>query len=233
MKKFTEITKKQVINNTDNTKEEYQTITTYTIKNWEELTREEKEKEIEHNQEAIYSSYQDDLYYIFKDELENIKDEFKNIEFDDVYFDSSSQGGWIDKVKNFKVYYTTNIFGEEITVNDIDLHIRRYIEEITENDINIYDYYIDGEKLDRIKKTKKYQEFINNIIIEVNRWIDWINTAAKEVLQNEYRYPYNLDDPEDADYLYNYFSDTEFTTDYQTETQKTNGGDNSDDISNI
>lgn len=182
----------------------------HTIRTWSELSREEQEQEIESNSESIYMNYQDDLYNLYDEELERIKDEYKNIDFDYVYLDGNSQGAWIDSVKNFKVYYNIDVFGETLEVDDIDLHIRRYIEEITENNINIYDYYIDSEKLEKIQKSKKYKEWINTIIKEVNSWIDEVNEAAKEVLQKEYCYPYNLDDPEDKEWLDNYFDNEEF-----------------------
>lgn len=182
----------------------------YTIKTWDELTTEEKEKEIEKNNEAIYTCYQEDLYEQFKYDIDYIREKYKNISFDDVYLDGCSQGSWIDKIKNFKVYYNIDILGEQIEVNDIDLHIRKYIEEITENDINLYSYYIDDKKLQKIENTKKYKKFIDEIIKEINNFINDINDACKEIIKNEYCYPYNLNDPDDVEYLNNYFYESEF-----------------------
>ena len=201
------ITTKNLDTNETNTKE---TKRNYTIKTWSELTPEEKEKEIERNHESIYSYYQDDLYYMFKDELENIKEKYKNIDFETVYIDSNSQGAWIDSIKNFKCYYNIDILGETLEINEIDLHIRKYIEEITENDIFLYEYYIDSEKMEKIKNTKKYQKFINEIIKDVNNWIEEINKECKYLIDNEYRYPYDINDPDDLEFLNNFFENEQF-----------------------
>ena len=210
MKKYEE-TKIIVTKNTDTGETETKEIKrNYIIKEWNELNNEEKEKEIEKNSELIYQDYQDQLYYIFMDELENIKEKYKNIDFETVYLDSNSQGGWIDTVKNFKYYKNIDILGETIEISDIDLHIRKYIEEITEDDIFIYEYYIENDKIEKIKNTKKYQKFINEIIKEVNDWIKEINKACKTLIDNEYRYPWNINDNDDIDFLNNYFAGEEF-----------------------
>lgn len=211
MEKYKEIKTIKIINEETGEETTTETEKKYIIKTWNELTTEEKEKEIERNQESIYMHYQDDLYYQFKEEIEDIKERYNNITFDDVFLDGCSQGSWIDKVKNFKCYYNINILGETLETSDIYLHIRKYIEEITENDIEIYNYYIEDEKLQKIQNTKKYQKFINDIIKEVNNWIDDINRTCKEIIKNEYNYPCNLNDPEDASYLENYFDGIEFT----------------------
>ena len=190
-------------------------------KNWEELTTEEKEKEIEKNSEEIYQQYQEDIYNNFLYDLEEIKEDFKNINFENIYLDSNSQGGWIDSVKNFKYQAEPiQIYGEDLDINEIDFKIRRYIEEITENDICIYDYYIDSEKLEKIQSTKKYQKWIAAIVQDVNNWIDRVNEAAAEVLKNEYSYPYNLNDGEDRYFLDNYFCDCDFTYTEEIEEKK-------------
>ena len=210
MKKYEE-TKIIVTKNTDTGETETKEIKrNYIIKELNELNNEEKEKEIEKNSELIYQDYQDQLYYIFMDELENIKEKYKNIDFETVYLDSNSQGGWIDTVKNFKYYKNIDILGETIEISDIDLHIRKYIEEITEDDIFIYEYYIENDKIEKIKNTKKYQKFINEIIKEVNDWIKEINKACKTLIDNEYRYPWNINDNDDIDFLNNYFAGEEF-----------------------
>ena len=209
MKQFKEIETKTIVN--EDMKVETRTNTTlHTIRSWQELTKEEKEKEIERRQESIYQLYQEDLARGYEYELEYIKEKYKNIDFDNVYLDSNSQGAWIDTVKKFKVYYSIDILGETIEIDDIDLHIRRYIDKINENDINVYDYYIEEDKMNRIEKTKKYKHFINKIINEVNNWIDDINSAAKDVLSKEYYCPYNLEDTEDKEWLDMYFENEEF-----------------------
>lgn len=181
-----------------------------TVKSWGELTREEQEEEIKKNMEGIYQDYQDQLYYIYRDRLEEIKEKYQNINFEDVYIDSNSQGAWIDEVKNFKVYYTININGEEIEVSNINLHIRKYIEEINENDVYIYTYYLSDEELQKIENTKKYKDFISKIVKEVNNCIKEINEAVKEIIENEYYTPSDLDNEADKDFLQNYFDCQEF-----------------------
>lgn len=210
MEKYKQITTIKTINKETGKEEIKETERNYIIKKWNELTREEKEKEIDNNKESIYECYQEDLYYIFKDTLEIIKEKYNNIDFETVYIDSNSQGNWIDSIKNFKCYYTIDIFGETLEVADIDLHIRKYIEKITENNIDLYDYYFYNKELEKIKNTKKYKKFINDIIKDVNNWIDEINAACEEIMKNEYNYPSLLDNEEEADYLNNYFYDNEF-----------------------
>ena len=188
------------------------------VKNWEELTREEKEAEIEKNSESIYQCYQEDLYQNYKFEIENIREKYQNIDFEDIYFDSSSHGSWIDRVKNFSYKDTIDIFGEQVSIYDVDLHTRTYIQEISEEDLYIdFGYYIDAEKEEKIKSTKKYQDFIKDAVKNINNWIEDVNNAAKEMLSNEYCYPYNLDNKEDADYLAGYFYDAEFTFESEEE----------------
>ena len=174
------------------------------------MTREEKEKEIDNKKESIYELYQDDLYQDFLYNLDYIKEKYNNIDFNTIYIDSNSQGAWIDSIKNFKCYYTIDIFGETIEIEDIDLHIGKYIDKIDQTNIYINDYYIEEKLHNKIIKTKKYKNFINEIIKDVNNWIDEINAACAEIMKNEYCYPYNLDDPDDVDYLNNYFCDDEF-----------------------
>lgn len=193
----------------DNGEIEKETKTTlHTIKSWEELTREEKEKEIENNQELIYRDYQDYLYENFKDELEYLREEFKNIEFGNIYLDSNSQGWWIDNVVGLK--YNDNgieVYGNYIEVSDIDLYYRQTIRDF---DINIYDYYVSDSDMEKIKKTKKYQYWYNKIKEDIQNWINRVNEICSYIGDREYVYPYNLSDEEDRDYLDNYFSDEEF-----------------------
>ena len=184
----------------------------YIIKSWEELTDDEKRQEIDNNQESIYQCYQEDLVNIYESDLDYLKEKYKNISFDYIYLDGNSQGNWIDSVKNFKYYNNNiNIYGEDIELHDIDLHIHKYIENITTDDLDIYTYYLDDEKLEKIQATKKYQNFINKVVKDINNWIDEANEIAKNILSKEYYIPYNLNDPEDRSYLDNYFYDSEFT----------------------
>lgn len=185
----------------------------HTIRSWQELTQEEQEEEIKSRGEIIYSDYQEDIWNGYEADLDNLKYEFKNVDFDTIYLDSSSHGGWIDRVVGFK-YLTDgiDIYGEHLDLDDIDLHIGKYIERIDENDINIYDYYIDVETLERIKKTKKYQKWINQIVEDVNNWIDKANEYCSIPIKEEYNYPSMLSIEWEKDWLDNYFCDTEFET---------------------
>ncbi len=184
--------------------------TVHTLRTWSELTREEKEEEIEKNSEMIYQDYQNMLYEDFKYQLDEIREEFKDITFGDIYFDSCSQGSSIDSIKNFKLNASINIYGEELWVDDIDLHIRKYIG----NDFEIYvdNYYIDSDKLARIEKTKKYQNWLSEQYTLVSKWIDRVNEISKYMLDREYSYPYNLDDEEDLDWLEGWFEGQDFET---------------------
>jgi hypothetical protein len=209
MEKFRKIVETTIINE-NGTEEKYKKITEHTIKKWNELSREEQDKEIEKHQEAIYCNYQDDMYENYKIGLDNLRYEFENIKFDDVYLDSNSQGWWIDSIKNFK-YHCDNliVYGEEIEIYDIDFHIRKLIETF---DIDIYDYYIDSDKLEKIKATKKYQKWIDDIRNDIEKWVDCVNDLCSDVGNSEYKYPYNMDDEDDKYYLDMYFEDMEFET---------------------
>ena len=99
------------------------------IRQWDELTDDEKREQIKKYSEDIYEMYQNELYEDYKYELENIKTDFKNISFEDIYLDSNSQGGWIDRIVGFKMYDEITIYGETIYINDVYFTIHRYIDE--------------------------------------------------------------------------------------------------------
>lgn len=226
MEKIKEINTITKLNETTKKDETITTIKTYTKKSWDDLSLDEKKEEIEKNQEQIYSSYQDGLFYIFEDELESTREQFKEILFDNVYVDGNSQGSWIDKIQNLRYNFPDlTIFGHYVHVYDIDLTIRKYIENITADDVDIEigDYgceFTNGNYEDKIKTSKKYVAYVNNIVNEVNEWITWINDACKELINKEYYTPSDLEDPDDADYLENYFDGCEFIKDEKTETKK-------------
>ena len=182
-----------------------------TIKSWDELTTEEKEAEIERNSEGIYSAYQDELYYEYQADIDYIREKYKNITFKEIYFDYCSQGSWIDSIKDFKYNAEPiEIFGEYIELYDIDIHIRKYIEPIDADAVEIYTYNIPVEKEERIKATKKYQKWVNSIVADVNQWIEEVNAAAKIVIDGECHCPYNLNDSEDASFFDFYFENEEY-----------------------
>jgi hypothetical protein len=182
--------------------------TLHTIKSWDELTDEEKEEEIDRHKEDIYMRYQDDLYEEYKMELDNLRYEFKNISFDEVYLDSNSQGGWIDSIKGFKINDEgINIYGENLWVDSVDFTIRRYIEDF---DIIVDDYYVDADKMTRIMETKKYKNWLDGIKNDIQKWVDRVNESSKYILTREYCYPYNIHDDEDKEWLDMYFEDMDF-----------------------
>lgn len=151
MKTFREIETTTIVNE-DMTTETKTRTTLHTIKTWDELEREQQEEEIQKRQEDIYMLYQDYLYENFKCDLEYLKETFKNIDFDTIYIDSNSQGWWVDKIEDFRYYNNgIDIYGEHLEIEDIDFHIRKYIEDF---EINIYDYYIDADKLKKLKTQK-------------------------------------------------------------------------------
>lgn len=183
----------------------------YIVKTWDELTEEEKEKEIERNCEILTNEWNNLCYENFEFELEDIKDSYKNIKFDDVYIDDNSQGWWIDRVKNFNYQVDDiEIYGESISLYDIDLTIHRIINHITEDDVVVEDYYIDSDKLKKIKATKKYQKWVNEIVKDVNKWIDEIN----EVCINYTRDIYDVPD----DFVEDYFINNEIEFEYYVDT---------------
>ena len=82
MEKFKKIETTSVVN--ENMEIETKTrITLHTIRNWSELTREEQEEEIKRRQESIYMLYQEDLYNEYLCNLDYLREQFKNITFED------------------------------------------------------------------------------------------------------------------------------------------------------
>ena len=186
----------------------------YIVKTWQELTEKEKEKAIQENSEQLYCDYDNsewkDTEYCLIDLISNLKiihfrdnDILKTISFDD-----NSQGWWIDRIKNFKYNADgIDVFGEHIDIYDVDFRIRKLIESF---DIDIYDYYINSDKLDRIKATKKYQKWEENIKQDIEKWVDCVNSLCSDLGNSEYQYPYNMSDEEDKNFLDWYFEDIEF-----------------------
>lgn len=207
MRKIKEIIETTIIENEKETKTKR--VLEHTIRSWEELTREEKEKEIEKRHEQIYECYQEDMYMLYNDELERLKEDYPHIHFENIYLDSNSQGWWIDRIKGF--HYDVDdliVFNERVGISYVDFKIRKIIKDF---DLDIWDYYIDSKTLSRIEKTKKYQNWYNNIRKDIQNWIDRVNTICSELCNSVYNYSSNLDDEVERDFLDNYFSDMEFT----------------------
>ena len=183
----------------------------YVVKTWDELTEDEKEAEKEKYCERISMTWDDLCYENFTNELEEIKTRYNNIKFDDVYLDGNSQGWWIDSIKGFE-YYPEEIFiyGEDISLYDIDIKICKTIKNITTDDIIIEDYYIDDNKLEKIKATKKYKKWVNDIVEDVNKWIDEINEVCENYIKN---YNYVPDD-----FVEEFFTNREIDFEYYVNT---------------
>lgn len=175
----------------------------YVVKTWEELTKDEKEKKKENYCEEISSNWWELCYKGFEYGLEEIKEKYKNIKFENVYIEDGPRCWWVDRVEDFK-YCTDSIsiYDENISVDDIDLTIRETIEKINASDVIIDDYYIDSNKLERIKNTKKYQKWVEEIVQDVNNWVEEINNLCKDYMKKVYSIP--------DEFVEDYFRDDEF-----------------------
>lgn len=204
MRQFTKIVETKIIYDTGE-EENITRKTRHTIKSWQELTREEKEQEIENYRDGIYEYYQDCNYESYKWELENLREEFKDISFTDIYLDSNSQGWWIDRVKDFKLHFDDIEIYDESLYIDYDMKIRQDI-----NYIEIYgsSYYgISDEKWSKIMSTKKYQNWIGKAQKRVDEWKNRVNEICYNLANYEYYFP-TLE--KDSYILDCYFEDMEF-----------------------
>lgn len=203
MRQFTKIVETTIIDDTGEEKTTRKTL--HTIKSWQELSREEKEEEIEKHQNGIYEYYQDCNYESYKCELENLREEFRDISFTDIYLDSNSQGWWIDRVKDFKLNFDDIEIYDECLYIDYDMKIRQDI-----NYIEVYgsSYYgISDEKWSKIMSTKKYQNWINKAQKRVDEWRDRVNEICYNLAHYEYYFP----TLEEDSYIFDcYFDDMEF-----------------------
>ena len=213
MRKYVETTTKTVVDLDGKKIKEFITDETYyVVKTWDELTRKQKEEQIEKHCEDIEENYHDMLQFTYECDLEDLKKEFKEIGFDYIYLDSNSQGAWIDCIKDFRVDFPTiEVYGEIVELRDVDYMIRKYIENVEEKDLWFNQSYIECETWEKIIKTKKFKNWVQDILTVVNKWIDRVDKIVKPMFDGEYYYPSNLDNIDDVFFLDNYFSDTEFT----------------------
>lgn len=203
MRQFTKIVETTII---DDTGEEKTTRKTrHTLRNWQELSREEKEYQIEKNQEGIFEYYQDCNYEDYKYELENLREDFRDISFEDIYLDSNSQGWWIDRIRDFKLHFDDIEIYDECLYIDYDMKIRQDIAYI---EIYGSSYYgISDEKWSKITSTKKYQNWIGKVQKRVDEWKNRVNEICYNLGHNEYNFPSLEEDSYIFDY---YFEDMEF-----------------------
>ena len=171
-------------------------------KNYQEKKKNIKQKK---NKEGIYEYYQDCNYEDYKCELENLKEDFKDISFEDIYLDSNSQGWWIDRVKDFKLHFDDiEIYNESLYI-DYDMKIRQDIDYI-----EIYSSSYRGisvKKWNKIISTKKYQNWINKAQKRVDEWKNRVNDICYNLGHSEYNFP----SLEEDSYIFDcYFEDTEF-----------------------
>lgn len=203
MRQFTKIVETTIIDDTGEEKTTRKTL--HTIKSWQELSREEKEEEIEKHQDGIYEYYQDCNYESYKCELENLREEFRDISFTDIYLDSNSQGWWIDRVKDFKLNFDDIEIYDESLYIDYDMKIRQDIDYI---EIYGSSYYgISDEKWSKIMNTKKYQNWVSKAQKRVDEWRDRVNEICYNLANYEYYFP----TLEKDSYIFDcYFDDMEF-----------------------
>ena len=104
----------------------------FIVKSWDELTQEEKEKQINKYQEIIWEDNERGCYDDFLWRISDLKSRLKYITFDDLYIDENSQGYWIEKVNKFNIYIEL----DGNVIDDIDFRIRKYIDDIQTIRIN-------------------------------------------------------------------------------------------------
>lgn len=88
----------------------------FIVKDWKELTEEEKNAEITKYQETLNDFWGDFCYDNFKYNIEELKSRLKYITFDEVYVDENSQGYWIESIHNFNI----NIDIDDNIIDDIE-----------------------------------------------------------------------------------------------------------------
>jgi hypothetical protein len=202
----------------------------YIIKTWDELTEEEKEKEIEKNSEQLYCSYDNSEWEATENCLNDLMSNLKIIHFRDndilktISFDDNSQGWWIDRVIEKNIYATCDVFDFE----DIELILKWGRLHTFENDFNnnmcgCYCYfnqfqtdfesgYYTFEELEKLANTKTqngngfmFEEFYNawnEFKKEYNYFVEQFNLIINEYFNNRYNLP--------QDYIDFFFEDMEF-----------------------
>ena len=175
-------------------------IRKFIVKEWNELSSQEKENAIKQHQESIYLCWDDLCYEQYKQSLEELKTNLKYITFDDLYVDDNSQGFWIDKVKGFRVNIDEN---QNNSIENVDLKIRKFIEDIEYIDffsspIGKYVYLTPQEALE----TKGFKRITKKLLKDFETFKNGINNIVKTYYDTHYDVP--------QDFVNDYMNDLEF-----------------------
>lgn len=153
----------------------------YIVKNFDELTQEEKEEQRKINFTSICELVAEDEYFALKEILEELKAQLKYITFEDVYFDDNSQGFWIDSVKNLSINAQT----KKIYIDNIDITITKYITSLKYLKVNNT-----WEHIKDIENKPGYKKIIEEIKKDFELFKNTINNAINKYYHNIY----NIDD---------------------------------------
>ena len=202
----------------------------YIVKTWDELSEDEKQKEIEKNSEQLYCDYDNSEWELAEHCLNDLISNLKIIHFKDndilkaIYFDENSQGWWIDRVIEKNIFATCDIFDME----NVELILKWGRLHTFENDFNnnysgCYCYfnqfqtdfesgYYTFEELEKMSNTLatnsnglKFEEFNiawNEFKKEYNYFVEQFNLIINEYFNNRYNLP--------QDFIDNFFEDMEF-----------------------
>ena len=161
----------------------------FIIKTWDELTEEEKQKQIEKHQDYIWEDNERCCYDDYLYRIDELKSKLKYITFKDVYIDENSQGYWIEKVHDFSI--CIEIDGN--IIDDIEFRIRKFIGNI--QTIRLNDEWLSLEEVAEC-------DIINELKQEFELFKTEVNTIVKDYFNNIY----DIDD----DFINFYFEDMKF-----------------------
>lgn len=206
MRKYTEITKRKIIEeNGEITEKEVKKM--YVEKTWQELTEEEKKKEIEAREDDIIRLFRDDVWYNYETELKCGEiDELKEkiLDFERINYDGCSYTDWIEGLSNptYKGNDEIKIYNENVYITDLDIYKSgdNWIIDITTS----VDYGY-NDKGAQIEKTKKYNNWLEEIKKDITKVLDRIDENFQYYLDAYY----NL---EGLDEYYDYYFEEEVFT---------------------
>lgn len=167
---------------------------TFIVKTWDELTDKEKEIQKRKYQDFICESWGDVLYDDYKYNLDELKKQLKYIDFDFVYVNENSQGFWIDSIKNL----TCTIYGKNKNIYNINVHIAKYINEISLVEVDNGEYYY----LDELKQKPGYKQLAKKLENDFEIFKNGVN----EIVETYFDQLYYITD----DFIDQYFEDMEF-----------------------